>query len=190
MTVPVVKICGIRSASTAQAALDAGADYLGLVFAPSPRLVTLHEAKAIVRSVPGRYIGVFRDVSRLDELKGAAESVGLYGIQCHGETPREWVFWAKAEGLMAVATDPSVPGADVWLLDGPRSGSGISWDWRLPAQGGPYWIAGGLRPDNVRQVVERLRPAGVDVSSGVERDRQKDPELIARFIREAKGWPQ
>ena len=90
---------------------------------------------------------------------------------------------------MAIATDITVVGADVWLLDGPRSGSGIAWECALPHQGGPYWISGGLRPENVRRVVDHLKPSGVDVSTGVERDYQKDPELIAQFIKEAKACP-
>lgn len=190
MTPPAVKICGIGLAETAGIAFEAGADYLGLVFAPSPRQVNPEQAKEIVRAVPGRYIGVFRNMTDLDYAAQVAETVGIFGIQCHGCSPAGWVAWAKTRGLMAVATDLRVADADVWLLDGPRSGSGISWEWELPNDHRPYWIAGGLRPDNVRQVVERLSPAGVDVSSGVETDGQKDPIRIVRFIKEAKAWPR
>ena len=190
MSGPVVKICGIRTAETARLAWQAGADFLGLVFAPSPRQVDEKGARTIVRRVPGRYIGVFRDITRLESLAEIADRVGLFGVQCHGRCPEGWTGWAKEQGMMAIATDITVVGADVWLLDGPRSGSGIAWEWALPHQGGPYWISGGLRPENVRRVVDHLKPSGVDVSTGVERDYEKDPELIAQFIKEAKACPQ
>ncbi len=189
MSTPIVKICGIQQPAIAQGAWEAGADYLGLVFAESPRQISPNTARELVRAVPGAYIGVFRNLTSLDDLARIVEAVGLAGVQCHGQVPPGWVDWAHARGLLAIATDLSEPMADAWLLDNRRPGSGVAWDWQIPSQGGPYWLAGGLGVDNVRALVQRLRPAGVDVSSGVERHRQKDSELIARFIKEAKTWP-
>lgn len=183
-----VKICGVRDAETARTAFRAGADFVGLVFAPSRRRVRPEEAAAILAEVPGAYIGVFQDVLQVAELEEVAAAVALAGVQLHGHAPAGWIEWARARGLVAIAADRSVRQADVVLLDGPKAGSGIPWDWRLPAGHATYWLAGGLTVDNVGDLVRRLRPAGVDVSSGVERDGQKAPDLIEQFVKEAKGW--
>ena len=95
MSGPLVKICGIKTAETALLAWQAGADFLGLVFAPSPRQVDGKRAREIVRTAPGRYIGVFRDISRLESLAEIADQVGLFGVQCHGRCPEGWTGWAK-----------------------------------------------------------------------------------------------
>lgn len=181
-----VKICGVSSVEIAKQAWDAGADYLGLVFSASSRRVTVERAQEIVAAAPGNYIGVFRNIVDLAELTRIQTLVGLSGIQCHGLAPERWIEWTKARGLIAVATSLDVQHADVWLLDSPEPGSGMAWPWTLPAAGGPYWVAGGLAPENVRDVVKKLSPAGVDVSSGVERNHQKDALLIRAFIKEAK----
>lgn len=188
MMPPVVKICGVRDADTARAAFSAGADFVGLVFAPSRRQVSVAQAVALTEAVPGAYIGVFQDVGSVADLERIAAAVPLTGVQIHGRTPEGWIAWARTRGLLAIATDRSAEAADIVLLDGPKAGSGTAWDWRIPDRPATYWLAGGLTVDNVGELVRRLRPAGVDVSSGVERNGEKAVDLILQFIKEAKGW--
>ncbi len=182
----LVKICGIKRVETARAAWLAGADFLGLVLAPSRRQVTVEQAGDIIAGAPGRYIAVFADAPTLVSMEHIVAALPLYGVQWQASAPPGWQRFLSAHSLLAVSADPTVTDADVWLLDGPQAGSGQAWGWRLPETGGPYWLAGGLRPDNVRELVARLRPAGVDVSSGVERDGEKAVDLIEQFVREAK----
>jgi phosphoribosylanthranilate isomerase len=182
-----VKICGIREASVAEAAVKAGADYLGLVFWPqSSRRIVPGEARRLVATVPARWVAVFKDADWA-EIAEVLQEVPVIGVQCHGSCPPGWIEAVHGLGLLAIATHQEEQGADIWLFDGPQAGSGRPWDWQLPRDGRTYWLAGGLTPDNVARVVRRLRPDGVDVSSGVERNGRKDPALIARFIEEAKS---
>ena len=188
MSGPVVKICGVSSPEVARAAWRAGADYLGLVFAESRRQVSIDQAQEIVLRAPGKYVAVFRNMQDLDRLGRVVEAVKPAAIQFHGLGPVGWVAWTRQQGMLAVATYLATADADVWLLDGPQPGSGLAWRWQLPPSGGPYWLAGGLRPDNVAEAIARLQPDGVDVSSGVEQGGVKSVELIQRFIEEAKAW--
>jgi phosphoribosylanthranilate isomerase len=178
-----VKICGIRDAKTAQWAFSEGADYVGLVVTPSPRQLSLAEVRHILASVPGRFVAVGKDVS--EDLFRTLLDLPVAAIQLHGRVPDRWIDRVHDQGKRAIATTLD-PAADVVLLDGPVPGSGQVRSWERPRFSRPIWIAGGLSPDNVRQVVVRLKPDGVDVSSGVERQGQKDWELIARFIKEAR----
>lgn len=186
-----VKICGIRTADDARAAFESGADFAGLVFWPqSARVLDPERAGEIVHLVPGRYVGVFKDVSWTD-LKGVLSAVPLWGAQLHGKVPDEWIARVHELGISAISTHEDEAGADIWLMDGPTAGSGIPWDWALPERKGrTFWLAGGLSPDNVGALVRRLCPDGVDVSTGVEHNGRKDLRLMQRFIKEAKGWPQ
>lgn len=181
-----VKICGITDTGVARAAWAAGADYLGLVFYPlSPRHLAPREARALAEAAPGRWVAVFKDPT-WQEIATVLAEVPVSGVQCHGKCPPHWILRVHERGLLAISTHLEETGADVWLLDGPQAGSGQAWAWRLPDDGRPYWIAGGLNPENVAAVVRRIRPAGVDVSSGVERDGKKDVGRVVRFIEEAK----
>ena len=186
MNGPLVKICGIQRPAMARSAWEAGADFLGLVLAPSRRQVTVEQAREIVDGAPGRYIAVFADAPTVTTMERILAEVPLYGVQWHGSAPPGWPRWLRDHGLLAVTADLTVEDADAWLLDSPEPGSGQVWNWRLPETGGPYWLAGGLRPDTVRELVGRLKPAGVDVSSGVERNGEKSVDLIEQFVREAK----
>jgi phosphoribosylanthranilate isomerase len=200
----LVKICGITRVEDAEAAAAAGADWIGLNFWPrSRRHVRRELARAIVAALPGdvRKVGVFVNQPRPHVLELALE-LGLDLVQLHGdETPAD----AHALGrpvlrAVRVSGAADLVGLDAWpgehiLLDAAQvgyGGGGQAFDWALlrdlPATGKRIILAGGLEPDNVAEAVRRVRPAGVDVASGVERaPGVKDHDKLRRFIDNAKG---
>ena len=199
----VVKICGVRTADDARAAVDAGADLLGLNFVPaSPRYVDPAAARAVARAVPGTpLVGVFVDAPR-ETVEQIAADVGLAGLQFHGaESPadcRGWQQWTIKALRARPGDDVAARAAEydttyVMLdsyVDGVAGGTGVALDpivaGTLPPE--RLFVAGGLRPDTVVQVVQRVRPYGVDVASGVERSPGvKDHGKIQEFIRRAKA---
>ncbi|PSR29933.1 MAG: phosphoribosylanthranilate isomerase [Sulfobacillus thermosulfidooxidans] len=184
---PDVKICGVKDALTALEAHRAGADYIGLVLAPSSRQISLDQARHLVMTLPAiRFVAVVRGMTR-EALQELLQKVPVFAVQYHGEANFDWVAMVHEAGRKAVATTLDER-ADIILMDGPEPGQGRTWDWHRPASDKPVWIAGGLTPENVGTVVRTLRPDGVDVSSGVETDGVKDIEKIRQFIKEAKQW--
>lgn len=194
-----VKICGITSAEDATAAVEAGADALGFVFVPgTPRLIHPEAAERIVAGLPPfiTTVGVFVDQS-LDEVLRIAARCNLQAVQLHGDESEDFsrripikvikaVRVRDAESLRLLPTYP----AHAFLLDafveGQPGGTGtaIPWDLALQAKGHVRIIlSGGLRPDTVGLAVRRVRPYGVDVSSGVEvRPGRKDHQKVREFI--------
>ncbi len=197
----LVKVCGICDLEAARAAAEAGADLIGFHFCSSPRRVTPAQAGAMARELAGlnwrpRLVGVFIDQPPA-EVAAIAEAVGLDYVQLHGqeapgyEAPRPVIKALKVRA--GVLPDPGAwPDPiliDSWSQDG-RGGTGRSWDWELARPllaSRRVIIAGGLTPLNVRDLVVRYRPHGVDVSSGVESSpRVKDPGLIHAFVEAAR----
>ncbi len=177
-----VKVCGVKEGNMAYMAWQAGADFVGLVVTESQRRVSLPQVADLTAQLPQiRFVAVGRDVS--EELFHQLLDLPLYAIQLHGKSPRDWISRAQQRKKRAIATRLD-PQADVVLLDNAEPGSGQVWDWRKPSFVRPIWIAGGLTPQNVGMVVSRIRPNGVDVSSGVEVDGQKNVDLIRLFIEE------
>ena len=194
-----VKICGVRDRRTAEAAADAGADALGLVFyAPSPRSVDVDTAAAIVRSLPPLLttVGLFVDPSA-DEVEAVLERCALDCLQFHGAESPEFCRSFGRPYLRAVSMRPDLDaaavvraheGARAFLFDawreGTPGGTGETFAWeRIPPMERPWLLAGGLNPLNVGEAIRRVRPPAVDVSGGVERERGvKDPQLIRAFI--------
>jgi phosphoribosylanthranilate isomerase len=203
-----VKICGISQVEHGLAALDAGADFLGLVFyPPSHRCVTPHQAREIVASCRERHpdgwqaVGVFVNLE-IDEVNAIAESVGLDLLQLAGQEdvsycaltarPVVKVVRFNTDGRLDGPVDPSAWNAHRVLIDSGRpgqyGGTGQTYDWsRIRRYSSEALLAGGLTPSNAAEAVRLARPWGVDVSSGVERDNIKDPELIRQFLAEVKG---
>lgn len=201
------KICGITRVEDALAAVDAGADALGVNFYPeSPRACGLAMAADIAAAVGGRAVvyGVFVDLSRRAIERVLAET-GITGIQLHGsEAPELCLGWSlpvvrsvavydRAAFDVAMAR-VSAFGVDVplrALLDNPQGGgSGRPFDTEVVegADLSAVIVAGGLGPTNVAETVKRLRPWGVDTASGVEsRPGVKDAKLIKEFIDHAKS---
>lgn len=179
-----VKVCGLTTQEMAVVAWEAGADYLGLVLTDSSRRVTLEEAEEIQSRIPSaRFVAVGRHVD--DELFRDMLHLPVWGIQLHGRTPAHWIDRVHQAGKHAIATILDAQ-ADIVLLDNVVPGSGQPWQWEKPTFLRPIWLAGGLSPQNVREVVSRLHPDGVDVSSGVESQGEKTAELIRRFIQEVQ----
>ncbi len=196
-----VKICGITSEEDGLLAVAMGADALGFVFAPgSRRLVRPELVRDIVRRLPPGTVtvGVFRD-ERPERVVETVHQVGLTGAQLHGREPLSEVRWIRQRVDFVVqafvAGDPALHAAangpaDVVLVDSPDPGSGRLFDWTL-AEGAPggvrLMLAGGLTPDNVGDAIEKVRPWGVDVSSGVERSPgRKDATKLRRFVQVAR----
>ena len=195
-----VKVCGITSREDAVATVEAGADALGFVFVPgTPRCVRPEVAERIVGALPPFVtpVGVFMN-QPLEEVLRIAARCGLQAVQLHGDEPEAYsrriplrvikaVRVRDAESLRMLPTYP----AHAFLLDafveGQAGGTGtpISWELAVQAKGhAPIILSGGLRPDTVGPAVRRVRPYGVDVSSGVEvspgrKDHQKVREFIA-----------
>jgi phosphoribosylanthranilate isomerase len=196
-----VKICGITNEEDALLAVAMGADAVGFVFAPSPRQIAVSQVRDITRRLPPEVmtLGLFRDEAsrRVVEMVNAA---GLHGVQLHGhETPAEgkWIrqrvqflIQAFAAGDRMLERVEEYQAADAVLIDSPTPGSGQVFDWVL-AEGLPLdrrvILAGGLTPENVGEAIARVRPWGVDVSSGVEREPgRKDVSKLMRFVNAAK----
>jgi phosphoribosylanthranilate isomerase len=180
-----VKICGVTRPEDARLAAALGAWAIGMVFWPgSPRAVTVQQAAAVAAAVPDGVliVGVFVDATR-DEIAAAVRQVPLGAVQLHGsETPAlvESLPWPVIKALPVPSEGP-LPDLAPWagvrvLLDAHdperRGGTGRQVDWARAAALAatrPVILAGGLRPDTVAEAIARVRPAGIDVSSGVER---------------------
>ena len=195
-----MKICGITNEEDALLAVALGADAVGFVFAPSPRQVAAKVVYDITRRLPPEVltVGVFRDdlPERVIEL---CDRAGVKAAQLHGhETPevtqqvrRQVGYVIKGFAAGERALDRADEhGADVLLIDSPTPGSGQMFDWtlidRVP-QDARLLLAGGLDPDNVATAIARVRPWGVDVSTGVEREPgRKDATRMRTFILNAR----
>jgi phosphoribosylanthranilate isomerase len=198
-----VKVCGITCAADAVAAIEAGADLLGFNFYPrSPRYLPPDAAAPIVALLPRRVlaVGIFVDADPA-EVENAIARAKLGLLQFHGDEPAEYCgrFRVPAMKALRVASlaeleAAAAPYPDGWLLadsaDPHRyGGTGRA----LPIEPIPrdlarrVFVAGGLTPDTVTDVVRRLRPLGVDVCSGVERAPGiKDHALLKDFVTHAK----
>ena len=175
-----VKICGITRAGDAHAAVDAGANAIGLVFWPgSPRFVDPFRARTIVRTLPPFVTAVGLFVNQpLEYIAGVASLVRLGAVQLHGD---ETIDAAEAIRLPLIKALTLGSAIDAWparvtvLLDAHdpvnRGGTGRTIDWTAAAAVAANrrtLLAGGLTPENVAEAVGRVRPFGIDVSSGVE----------------------
>jgi phosphoribosylanthranilate isomerase len=196
----VVKICGITSEADGLLAVSLGAGAVGFLFAPSPRQITVQLAGDIAKRLPTEIItvGVFRDEAP-QRVVEAMQTAGLAAAQLSGhESPQE-TQWIRARVPLVIKAFPAGDrtiarfaefGADYLMVDGENPGSGQVFDWRL-AEGvvdnHRLVLAGGLNPDNVADAVAHLRPAWVDVSTGVESSPgRKDPLRIRDFIAAAR----
>ena len=196
-----VKICGLTSLADARAAAEAGADFLGFIFAPGPRRIDPRVACEIwARLPPGvRKVAVFRDQS-VEEVERVLALARPDYLQFHGdetpgfcrlfELPVIRALPARAPQDLAVA-EAFIDAASMFLVDVPKGEGGrLAEDVarmavHLPK---PVLLAGGLTPGDVAEVVERFRPFGVDVARGVESaPGVKDQALVREFVRNAKS---
>jgi phosphoribosylanthranilate isomerase len=209
----LVKICGLKTADALDAALDAGADMVGLVFfPPSPRHLTTAQAEVLSHHIAGRAQKVALTVDADDAtLKSIVDALHPNMLQLHGhETPARVADVRSRFGLpvtkalpIAESTDLAAirdyeKVADYLLFDArpPRGatrpgGLGTAFDWRLLQDvvcHAPFILSGGLDAGNVTVALAITRAAGVDVSSGVERaPGEKDPDKIRAFVRAARA---
>lgn len=205
-----VKICGVRSAAHALAAAEAGADLIGVVFAPSRRQVSAEEASAIraaLDSLPRRpdLVGLFVNAAP-DLIVQTAERCGLDVIQLSGDEPLSLLHALPGRRVLRAVRLDGRQGEREWLRPGPQhdhirllvdahvpgsyGGTGVVADWGSAAElarRAPILLAGGLTPENVAAAVSQVRPWGVDVSSGVETDGVKDVAKIRAFITAARA---
>ncbi len=197
-----IKICGIKDVANGLVAIDAGADYLGFIFyPPSHRALTAERAAKLIRELRAarptgwKAVGVFVN-EPIGLVAETSKTCGLDVVQLNGNEAAKYIGEVQRPVFKAVRVteeagaeipNAATYGAERILLDanvpGEWGGTGVTLPWadlgRAVADG---FLAGGLKPDNVEAAILATRPWGVDVSSGVERDREKDPELIASFI--------
>ena len=203
-----VKICGITRERDAAAAVEQGADAIGLVFYPaSPRHVTVERAAAICRQLPPFVTSVALFVNApADEIARVVDEVGVDLLQFHGQECADYCAQHRRPWIRAIRMRPETDvlaeqaafsGGRGLLLDAYRpgvpGGTGETFDWaRIPAGLAPKIVlAGGLNPGNVGEAVRTVRPFAVDVSGGVEADGGiKDPDKIKAFMREVRNAEQ
>lgn len=200
-----VKICGITNRADARLAVELGADALGFIFYPkSPRFIRVGDAADICETLPPfvTKVGVFVDELEY-EIERALRECLLTALQFHGDEPPGFCqkFGAKCIKAIRVRDAAALQAARVYddvdalLLDtyteNTPGGTGRPFDWALAEEakriGPPLILAGGLTPGNVAEAIRRVRPYGVDVTSGVERaPGRKDPEKLRQFVEAVK----
>ena len=197
---PKIKMCGISKVETIPAVVDAKPDYMGLVFAPSKRQVTVEQAKTLVDELHKQYeiktVGVFVNET-VENLLKIAEEVKLDVIQLHGDEDESFIQTLKEQSNVEVwkavqvrsAADAEKwidSSADMLLFDAyhkdERGGTGEVFDWSsLDEFERPFMLAGGIDSTNVARAIRTVRPYGIDISSGIETDGVKDNEKIKAF---------
>lgn len=200
-----IKICGLTREDDVLFAADRGADFLGLVFVPStPRFIEPERAAEITAQVRARerrprLVGVFRDASA-DYIRNIATVVGLDLVQLHGNEVNEDV---RSIGIPAIKTfrvgdtmpDTTAHDAAEWFLfdtyeERRSGGTGRRFDWSLLkdyARTKPFFLAGGLAPDNIAAAIALVRPDALDISSGVEAEPGvKDHGKLESLFRRAR----
>jgi phosphoribosylanthranilate isomerase len=196
---PRIKICGLTREEDVQAAVDAGADAIGLVFyPPSPRYVDLQKAAVLARAIPPfiTIVGLFVNADPA-VVRETLAAVPIHLLQFHGDEDeiycrqfdRPYMKAARVKpGMDLVQYAAGFSSAQAILLDAfvdGYGGGGKVFDWTLipPALGKPIVLSGGLDAGNVAEAIARVRPVAVDVSSGVEAARGiKDAEKIRAFV--------
>lgn len=198
-----IKICGITREEDALLTIALGADALGFNFAPgSKRQIAVDRARDIIRRLPPEVmtVGIFRDElpERVIEI---VQRAGLHAAQLHGNETAEQTRQVRAQVRTVIKVFPAGHpglsradeyGADIIMIDGVEPGSGEVFDWSLaedaPKAGHRLLLAGGLHPGNVADAIERVRPWGVDVATGVEQSPGiKDAVKMRAFIENARA---
>ena len=206
-----VKICGVTNLEDAMLVTNIGADFVGFNFYPeSPRKISEKLCKEIVQKLPPFIVpaGVFVD-EEIEALKKTAKKCSLKMIQLHGSESPEYCKQVAAETGIPVmkafrienegtieAIKPYLEAVNYLLLDayvpGEPGGTGEVFNWDLAVKvkelNKPFFLAGGLTPENVSEAIAKVQPFGVDVASGVERlPRRKDYDKVNKFVRRARG---
>ena len=210
---PKVKMCGISKVETIPAIVDAKPDYMGLVFAPSKRQVTVDQAKTLVEELHKQCInhydtkvvktvGVFVNET-VDNLVTIANEANLDAVQLHGDEDEAFIqslkertnveVWKAVQIRSAADAEAWIDSsADMLLFDAyhkdERGGTGEVFDWScLDAFERPFMLAGGIDSTNVARAIRTVRPYGIDISSGIETNGVKDDEKITAFTKIVKS---
>ena len=210
---PKVKMCGISKVETIPAVVEAKPDYMGLVFAPSKRQVTVEQAEILVEELHKQCInhydtkvvktvGVFVNET-LDNLVRIADTANLDAVQLHGDEDEAFIqslkertnveVWKAIQIRTAADTEKWIDSsADMLLFDAyhkdERGGTGEVFDWSsLDAFERPFMLAGGIDSTNVARAIRTVRPYGIDISSGIETNGVKDDEKITAFTKIVKS---
>lgn len=210
---PKVKMCGISKVETIPAIVDAKPDYMGLVFAPSKRQVTVEQAKILIEELHKQCInhydikvvktvGVFVNET-LDNLVRIADTANLDVVQLHGDEDETFIqslkertnveVWKAIQIRTAADTEKWIDSSvDMLLFDAyhkdERGGTGEVFDWSsLDAFERPFMLAGGIDSTNVARAIRTVRPYGIDISSGIETNGVKDDEKITAFTKIVKS---
>jgi len=202
-----IKICGLSRVADIHAVNRWRPDYAGFVFAPSKRRVTIREAEELSRMLHPAVcpVGVFVNAGSDDIIAAVAAGI-IRAVQLHGQESLEQVQALRKQLpetvpiIKAVGMEPGreqelagwqQSSAEYLLLDAPKAGSGAVFDHSLIEKckilDKPWFLAGGLRGDNVIPLIRSFAPYGIDVSSGVETGGCKDPEKIELIIRRVRN---
>ena len=210
---PKVKMCGISKVETIPAVVEAKPDYMGLVFAPSKRQVTVEQAEILVEELHKQCInhydtkvvktvGVFVNET-LDNLVRIADTANLDAVQLHGDEDETFIqslkertnveVWKAVQIRSAADVEKWIDSsADMLLFDAyhkdERGGTGEVFDWSsLDAFERPFMLAGGIDSTNVARAIRTVRPYGIDISSGIETNGMKDDKKITAFTKIVKS---
>ena len=210
---PKVKMCGISKVETIPAVVEAKPDYMGLVFAPSKRQVTVEQAKILIEELHKQCInhydtkvvktvGVFVNET-LDNLVRIADTANLDAVQLHGDEDEAFIqslkertnveIWKAVQIRSAADVEKWIDSsADILLFDAyhkdERGGTGEVFDWSsLDTFERPFMLAGGIDSTNVARAIRTVRPYGIDISSGIETNGVKDDEKITAFTKIVKS---
>lgn len=199
-----IKICGLKTLEDIEAVNRWKPDYAGFVFAPSRRQVTPETAVRLRKALDKEIlaVGVFVNAP-IEEIVRLADSGVIQIIQLHGDEDGSYMEALKARTEAPVIKAVPVKNkedilvtqklpCEYLLLDtyyrDSRGGKGQTFDWEMiPPMEKPWFLAGGLTPENVEQALKATRPFGVDVSSGVELSGKKDQGRIREFIEKVRG---
>lgn len=190
-----IKICGLSRPQDICAVNAAAIDYIGFIFAPSKRRITLEQAAALKAELTAGItaVGVFVNAEPGFIMQAVAQDI-IAAIQLHGEESEAYITdlrrLTKLPIIKAFAvesssdiTEANASSADYILLDYKQAGSGQSFDWQLLEHiQRPYFLAGGLNIDNIPAALSH-QPFALDISSGVETDGYKDMNKIAQIVR-------
>lgn len=207
---PIIKICGIRDPRIAIQTVQSGADFIGIIFHPSSKrcVSSLEKAQQIVeatREAGATPVAVFVNHTYV-QMRYICEATEVTSIQLHGHVARtdhrrlaesyQRIYVQSVSSNGSLRFDDGLryldPDRDLILLDHIDAGQGKTSHWlslQRPLHVRHRWLlAGGLTPCNVVKALEMLQPDGVDVSSGVEVNGEKDISLIQKFISSARGY--
>ncbi len=195
-----IKLCGLSRLCDIEAANELKPEYIGFVFAPGSRRYVNSDQVAGLKeqlSSDSKAVGVFVNEKPefiVDLLKRGTIDI----VQLHGSESEEYIMKLRQMTdkpvIKAFTIDKeqdieaaNASSADYVLLDSGRGGTGVVFDWKLLKKvDRPYFLAGGLTTDNVRDAVKIWKPYAVDVSSGIETDGYKDRRKMERFVKEVR----